>query len=71
MASRHLSITQVAVAGTSFSPVPCQAWHSYMVTSAHRVEVNVIPTELRAHPKARNHPDFLDVDGCDGGAFRC
>jgi hypothetical protein len=27
--------------GTSFSPLPCQAWHGYMVTSAHRVEVEV------------------------------
>jgi hypothetical protein len=26
-------------AGISFSPLPCQAWHAYMVTSAHREEV--------------------------------
>jgi hypothetical protein len=24
-----------------FSPLPCKAWHGYMVTSAHRVEVEV------------------------------
>jgi hypothetical protein len=23
------------------SPLPCQAWHGYMITSAHRVEVEV------------------------------
>jgi hypothetical protein len=26
---------------TSFSPLPCQAWHGYGVTSAHRVEGEV------------------------------
>jgi hypothetical protein len=25
----------------SLSPLPCQAWHGYMVTSAHRVKVDV------------------------------
>jgi hypothetical protein len=26
---------------TSFIPLPCQAWHDYGVTNAHRVEVEV------------------------------
>jgi hypothetical protein len=30
-----------SVVGTSFSPLPCQAWHGYGVTSAHNVEVEV------------------------------
>jgi hypothetical protein len=38
-ASRQLLIPRVAAIGTSFSPLPCQAWHGYKVTSAHRVEV--------------------------------
>jgi hypothetical protein len=41
MASRELLILRIVAAGTSFSPLPCQAWHGYMVTSAHRVEVEV------------------------------
>jgi hypothetical protein len=41
MASRQLLILRIAVVGTSFSPLPCQAWHGYGVTSAHRVEVEV------------------------------
>jgi hypothetical protein len=39
MVSRHMMIPRIAAAGTSFSPLPCQAWHGYMVTIAHRVEV--------------------------------
>jgi hypothetical protein len=39
MVSRHLVIPRIATAGTSFSPLPCQAWHDYMVTITHRVEV--------------------------------
>jgi hypothetical protein len=41
MASRQMLITRIAAAGTSCSPLPCQAWHGYMVTTAHRVEVEV------------------------------
>jgi hypothetical protein len=41
MASQQLLIPQIAAVGTSFSPLPCQAWHGYGVTSAHRVEVEV------------------------------
>jgi hypothetical protein len=41
MASRHPLIPRIATAGISFSPLPCQAWHNYGVTSAHRVEVEV------------------------------
>jgi hypothetical protein len=40
-ASRQLLIPRIAAAGTSFSPLPCQALHGYMATSAHRVEVKV------------------------------
>jgi hypothetical protein len=41
MASRPLLIPRIEAVGTSFSPLPCQARHGYMVTSAHRVEVEV------------------------------
>jgi hypothetical protein len=41
MASRQVMIARTAVAGTSSSPLPCHALHGYMVTSAHRVEVEV------------------------------
>jgi hypothetical protein len=41
MASRQLLIPRIATVGTSFSPLLCQAWHGYGVTSAHRVEVEV------------------------------
>jgi hypothetical protein len=39
--SRKLMIPRIVAVGTSFSPLPCQAWHGYKVTSAHRVEVEV------------------------------
>jgi hypothetical protein len=41
MASRQLMIPRIAAVGTLFSPLPCQAWHGYGVTNAHRVEVEV------------------------------
>jgi hypothetical protein len=41
MASRQLLIPRIATVGTSFSPLPCQAWHGNGVTNAHRVEVEV------------------------------
>jgi hypothetical protein len=34
-------IPRIAAVGTSFSPLPYQAWHGYMVTIAHRVEEEV------------------------------
>jgi hypothetical protein len=40
-ASRHMLIPRIAATGTWFSPLPCQAWHGYMVTIAHRVKVEV------------------------------
>jgi hypothetical protein len=40
-ASRQLLIPRIVAVGTSFSPLPCQAWHGYGVTSAQRVEVEV------------------------------
>jgi hypothetical protein len=41
MAFRQLIIPRIAAVSTSFSPLPCQAWHGYGVTSAHRVEVEI------------------------------
>jgi hypothetical protein len=42
IASRHVQLTpRIETTGTSFSPLPCQAWHGNMVTNAHRVEVEV------------------------------
>jgi hypothetical protein len=41
MASRQLLIPRIAAVGTSFKPLPCQAWHGYGVTNAHRVVVKV------------------------------
>jgi hypothetical protein len=41
MAARQLLIPWIAAVGTSFSPLPCQAWHGHGVTSAHRVEVEI------------------------------
>jgi hypothetical protein len=34
-------IPRIAAVGTSFSPLPYQAWHGYGVTSADRAEVEV------------------------------
>jgi hypothetical protein len=34
-------IPRITVAGTSFIHLPCQAWHGYGATIAHRVEVEV------------------------------
>jgi hypothetical protein len=50
MASRELMIPRIAAAGTSFSPLPCQAWHGYMVSSAHCVEVEVGADRLTSAP---------------------
>jgi hypothetical protein len=41
MASRRHLIARILATGTSFSPLPCQVWHGYRVTDAHRVEVEV------------------------------
>jgi hypothetical protein len=41
MASRQMLITRIALVGTSLSPLPCQVWHGWKVTNAHRVEVEV------------------------------
>jgi hypothetical protein len=41
MTPRQLLIPRIVALGTSFSRLPCQAWHGYMVTNAHRVEVEV------------------------------
>jgi hypothetical protein len=40
-ASRQLPIPRISAVDTSFSHLPCQAWHGYRVTNAHRVEVEV------------------------------
>jgi hypothetical protein len=49
-ASRHLLISRIVGAGTSFSPIPCQAWDGYRVTSGHRVEVEVGADGLASAP---------------------
>jgi hypothetical protein len=36
MASRQVMIPRIAAIVTSFSPLPCQAWHGYGVSNAHR-----------------------------------
>jgi hypothetical protein len=41
MASRQLLIPRIVATGTSFSPLPCRAWHGYMVIIAHHMEVEV------------------------------
>jgi hypothetical protein len=41
MAFRELLIPRIAAVGTSFSPLPCQAWHGIRFTNAHHVEVEV------------------------------
>jgi hypothetical protein len=50
MASRLHLIPRIAAAGTSFNPLPCQAWHGYMVTNAHRVHVEVGADGLASAP---------------------
>jgi hypothetical protein len=50
MASRHLVIPRIAAAGTSFSHMPCYAWHGYKITNAHRVEVEVGADETASAP---------------------
>jgi hypothetical protein len=49
MASRQLLIPRIAAAATSLSP---QAWHGYMVTGTHRVEVKVCADGLACAPHA-------------------
>jgi hypothetical protein len=49
-ASPQLLIPRIAATGTSFSPLPCQAWHGYWVTSAHRVDVEVGADGLASAP---------------------
>jgi hypothetical protein len=43
MASRQpiQLIPRIAAVGTSFNPLPCQAWHGYGVNSAYSVKVEV------------------------------
>jgi hypothetical protein len=50
MASRQPLIPRIAAVGTSFSPLPCQAWHGYGVTNAHRVDVEVGADGLASAP---------------------
>jgi hypothetical protein len=67
MASRQLLILRIAIIGTSFSPLPCQTWHGYGVTSAHRVEIEVGADGPATVPPARRrrsggrHPDTTQV----------
>jgi hypothetical protein len=39
MASGQPLISRITYVGTSFSPLPCQAWHGSGVTNAHHGEV--------------------------------
>jgi hypothetical protein len=50
MACRQLLIPRIAAVVTSFSPLPCQAWHGYNVINAHRVEVEVGADEHASAP---------------------
>jgi hypothetical protein len=73
MASRHMMIPRIAAAGTSFSPLPCQALHGYGVTNAHRVEVEVdadgptsaTPSRAAAAPPA-GAVDWISAHLVDG-----
>jgi hypothetical protein len=56
MASRHLLITGIADVGTSFSPIPRQAWHGYGVTNAYRVEVKLGADGHASAPPAGSPP---------------
>jgi hypothetical protein len=49
MASRQVLIPRIAAIVTSFSPLPCQAWHGYGASSAHRVEVEVVGADGHAN----------------------
>jgi hypothetical protein len=60
MASRELLIPRIAAVGTSFSPLPCQA---YGVTSADRVEV-----EVGADGPASAPPSGADAAAPSAGA---
>jgi hypothetical protein len=50
MASRQLMIPRIAIVVISLSPLPCQAYHGYGVTGAHRVEVEVGAYGLASAP---------------------
>jgi hypothetical protein len=50
MASGQLLISRIAAAGTSFSPLPCQAWHRNRVTSAYNVEIEVGADRVASAP---------------------
>jgi hypothetical protein len=71
MASRQLLIPRIAAVGTSFSPLPCQAWHGYGVTIAHRVELEVgadgpasapLSGAAAAAPPAGAKPTYLQTE---------
>ena len=65
-ASRELFIPRIAAVGTSFSPLPCQAWHGYGVTIAHRVEV-----EVGADGPANATPSGAAAAAPPAGAMEC
>jgi hypothetical protein len=56
MASRHLEIPRITTAGTSFSPLPCQALQGMRLTNAHRVEVEVGADEPASAPPSGPPP---------------
>jgi hypothetical protein len=53
MASRQQLIPRIAASGTLFNPLPCQSWHGYGATSAHRVEVEVGADGSASAPPSR------------------
>jgi hypothetical protein len=68
MASRQLLIPRIVAVGTSFSLLPCQAWHGYGVTNAHRVEVEGGPSGPASAPppgppplRRRRAPQYANV----------
>jgi hypothetical protein len=50
IAVRKLMIPRIAADGTSFNPLPCQAWHGTRFTNAPRVEVEVGAAGLASAP---------------------
>jgi hypothetical protein len=60
-ASRQLLIPRIVAVGNSFSPLPCKAWHGYMVTNAHRVEVEVGADGPASAPLSGRRPTYICV----------
>jgi hypothetical protein len=68
--SRQLLIPRIAAVGTSFSPLQCQAWHGYGVTSAQRVEVEVGANGPTSAPPS-GAASAAPPTGANSGAHAC